>query len=354
MRRWWFGAATLAAVQLAGSGPAAAQSQPIPLADGAPYIHRHSGLTIPATLDGIPRVKAQSAVADQLDDAVDFALPEAGEEITVYLFRHVTGSAALWFDQARWQIEHREVYGELVPLDRSWAFTPPHQTTASALMRVYGTGKGPYRSTGLALVPVGPDWFVAVRYTSRTHSAEALATHLQAVISQFGWPERIAEQPAAVPIAACAEPLAATKRAKTVERSGADALIASVLALPNLPATQDGPPPVWCRDATDLSRIGGSGVYRTGGPKDGYLIALADSGRGIRVDRDISAVLLGKGKGGWNVSNIDLDRTTVFPTQDRVPPPEQAVEIVQAGHALSTTTTWGAKGEVTIDSKTLK
>ena len=55
----------MAAIMVAGT-PAAAQ-QPLSLEAGKAWKHKHSGISVPATLGGAPRDRGMAYAADELD-----------------------------------------------------------------------------------------------------------------------------------------------------------------------------------------------------------------------------------------------------------------------------------------------
>jgi hypothetical protein len=330
MRLGLMAAATLLAIA-PGTGFAQRQT-PIQLADGKPYEHKPSGLTVPATLDDLPRTGASALEAGQLDENVSF---QSGNEVlTVYIFRNVTGSVPLWFDRASWMIEHRsDQYGAATPLDRPAAFVPPGQATASGLTRTWLTGKGPFRSTGVALVPLGGDWYVKLRYSSGTHSAEALAPRLAGAVAALGWPAAIAPQPAAALVAACTGSLDYARKAKLKKPDMTDALIGAMVAGAAREKAaknpEEGLPVQWCREGDSTMQFG---IYRAAGNNDGYLLALGDAGRAISVHRGLA---LEDRDPGYQVSVATLDRTLIYPSFDKLPRPEAAVEAVMRNRPIS-------------------
>ena len=356
MRLGLSAAAALLAI-MPGAPEAQTQRRPIELPASESYTHKPTGLAIPLTLDDLPRVGGTALEADQLDEYVNF---ESGNEaVTVYVFRNVAGSVPVWFDRSTWAVEHRpDVYGAVTPLDRSPAFIPPGQANPSALTRIWLTGKGPFRSTGLAFVPLGEDWYVKIRYSSATHSAEALAPRIAGVVAALGWPTEIAEQPDAALIADCAEPLAFTGTAKPLKPDGAETLMSSFLtAAINDPSIKKkesaAPPAIWCRDPA-IAADGTRGIYRADGAADAYLIALGDAGRAISVGRnELGELVAKKKKPRFSVSLLSMGNSYFFTPHDRLPDPAQALKIVQSGRVTSSVSTWG-KSNITLDSGTFK
>lgn len=357
----------LAAIALCVAAPAIAQQPPqLKLGATEPYRHKPSGLSVPTTLDGLQRTSAVAYVPD-LDEALSFDNPSNSETLTVYVFRNVSGSVPLWFDRIDWVASHRDIYGGLVPLHTPTAFTPPGQGTASGLIDSYSVGKGPYRSTAIAFMPLGADWYVSVRYSSKTLDGATLETHMRAVVAVLGWPQKIAQQPAAIPVADCTSALALSGEAKPINRSKAmgsallfGALLSSASTDQKQEMAKDEPPPppvTWCRDLAASIGMGSSGVYRPVGTTDRYLIAYQDAGRGLMVEPDTLSALLDtdtKAKASWSVTEYEVGAAGSYVPRDRLPPPDQALKIVGKEHFASKATTWGEKRDIQIDSGVMK
>lgn len=349
---------------------ASAQEQPPALAIPAdkPYRHAPSGLVLPTALDGLPRFSADAFAPDHLDEAFNFGNSNSSENITVFVFRNVAGAVPVWFDRVARIVEHRDTYGGLTVAKPAAAFTPPGQTTASGLIASYRPMHGPYRSTAIAFFPLGPDWYVEVRYSSTTIEADAIDARLRGAIAGLGWPRKIAPQPVAERIADCTAPLALNGPAKAVtgENAMTSSLFAGLLASVGRDAakkSEDTPPAApfaWCRDTATYPTLAAHGVYRPRDSNDQYLIALSDAGRGIWVSPDRITAILAKAEGKegspaiWSLTSNDVAVTTSYAGRDRLPPPDQAFAIVNSEPYASRTTTWGKKHNIQVNSDSLK
>jgi hypothetical protein len=351
-------AAALAAVIFCLGAAQAQGPRPIELPAKAAFKHRHSKVQLPPVLAGLPRTRATEYEADQLDTMSEYATADASEAYTVYIHRNVAGGLPIWFDRARSMIEQRATLGAPT-LHSATAFMPPGRTNASGLLATYAvTGKG-YRSTGLAMVPVG-EWLVKMRVSSHTLSPAELEARLKSALAEIAWPKKMAPAPEAAPIAACSTRLALTGDAKPAEKdesSGAAMLIGSLLG--QMGATQEGsrqaapPPPTrWCRDSIELAD---GAVYRADEAVDGYLIALGDAGRAVSAGRNAGDALLEaaeeKKAGGdrYEVQLIFLAETMTSSLLDRLPPPAQALAIVKEGRFATSFGTWGkGKGNLMV------
>ncbi len=131
-------------------------------------------------------------------------------------------------------------------------------------------------------------WLVKVRDSSTTLDGPAVAARIPAVLAALSWPNDIAKEAVAAPVASCAPPLAFPKRAKAVRNEG-DALSASllggVLAAARTSRNAHATPSTvsWCRDPA-AALIGA--VYRADGDTDGYLLPFSDAGGAVGVQPD--------------------------------------------------------------------
>lgn len=352
-----FLAATLAlaaAATLSGTPAAAQQAKDLKVAAGKTYKHKLSGLRLPATLAGAPRVATYSIGDDLLDVSANYESTDGAEFLSLFVYRQVTGAVPVWFDRARWAIESRpDVYGTPVAAVGAPSFVPPGQQAASGLIATYAVNKPPFRSTGVAILPFG-QWLVKLRYSSKTLESASLATAMRNALAELDWPRDIAPEPAASPVAPCPTPLALSGDAKPAPANGVAALTAAFLGLAvNVePKKEKAPTPkpavTWCRDATTLKA---GGVYRPNAATDKYLIALSDAGRGVFVQRDAASALLSKDKPAeprWSVAFIDLGSITNFEAQDRLPPPAQVMDHILRGPVNSRVNTWGKNRSINI------
>lgn len=352
MRRFGMGLLTIGLLMTAASArPAAAQMQKnaISAPAGQPYRFKHSGLTVPATLEGMPRRAIEQFGTDELDV---FANYERGSDaITIYVYRNVSGAVPVWFDRASASVEtRRDVYGIVTAAGPAMAFTPPGQSVASGLMGAWSVTQPPYRGTGLALLPLG-DWLVKVRYSSATLDGAGIVARLPALLAALTWPTGLAAAAPAQPVADCATALGFPKKPKVVrdEKSNMmsgllggmlQSMASDKLAEKDAPDAEAQTPATWCRDPGP-SPIGA--VYRRDAALDSYLLAFSDAGRGAWVAPDMSGLLLGK-KGGtrWSVALVDMAETSNYPPLTALPRPAEVLALVQQP-AISTTRTWGDK-----------
>ncbi|MBY8822349.1 hypothetical protein [Sphingomonas colocasiae] len=329
--------------------------QEIRLSAKKAFKHKHSGLEVPPMLDGIARSNITALEDDQLDTFIRFDRPDASEGITVYIYREVGNALPVWFDRARWAIETRaQLYGTPRRINEKLTFTPPGRSGDAGMIAIYMPSTGAYQSTGVALVPMG-EWLVKIRYSSGTIAPDALAERIRGVLAALRWPGKLDDAPPAIPVEPCATSLPAQARSHPAPGDGASNLAGAMMSLPSLTGqfrAKGAPPPRWCRD--DGVEPKGN-VYRPDDASDRYLIALSDAGRGISVRPDGFAGLIEPdAKPSWRIEMLDLSRITAFASQDRLPPPSQAIEIVRSGDYVTRTSTWGKKSNIEVNADALK
>ena len=165
----------------------------------------------------------------------------------------------------------------------------------------------------------------------------ALEARLDEVIAAIGWPEGVEDGAPATLVASCPTSLRYSRRAKLQAPDMTDALLGA--ALSSMAAERDGGetsvdsrPATFCRDGPGKAEYG---VYRDAGDLDreAYLMALADAGRVISVQPSLGGLV--SGTKGYMLSFGDLDRSLVYPSFDRLPAPDKALEAVANGAPIS-------------------
>lgn len=365
MMRGMIIAATL--VPLIGSADAGAQVPPdLNIDRSRPYHHELSGLVLPTVLDGFRLAKAAAFAPEHLDEDFNYFNGTTDDDITVFVFRNVSGSVPVWFDRIASAVERRDIYGGPTPIMPPTAFAPPGQSAASGLMATWRPGKSRFRSTGLAFMPLGPNWYVEVRYSSPAIEPEAMETHLRNVVRSLGWPKKPVARVAATPVTDCSTPLQLSGRASTLP-SGKDAPANILFGALNAgfaanatkkSKTSSEPERGWCRDTGAYGLPTQYGVYRPVETTDRYLITFNDAGRGIWVGPNTLAGLIaaehGTSTSSWSVSLLDVATTTNFVDRDRLPPPDQAFTITRTESYASRSSTWGKKRNIQINSDLMK
>lgn len=360
-----FFAAAAAALMLAVPVAAIAQGQPrtIEVKAEEPFRHAHTKIELPPRLGGVARSRVLDLDQDQLDAVVDYAAENGDETYTVYIYRNVAAALPVWFDRARFMIEHRDVYGHAAG-GQPVAFVPPGRKEAAGLAASYDLTGSAFRSTAVALVPAG-EWYVKLRASSKSKTGAELLAATKAALGELRWPRSLAEAAPAVPIADCAAALALKGEAKPVASGGKDggnvvidALIGG--AMMNALREKAKPaehPAVWCRDPAQTLQ---TGVYRADNATDSYLLALGDAGRAILAIPDPGRIIVAlqdrkPEKPSYVIELLLLSQNLTTRPYDRLPRPEEALAIVKDGRFASAFPTWGkAKGNVQINSGSLK
>jgi hypothetical protein len=361
--------AAAAAILLATAGAAAAQPEPkaLEVKADAPFRHAHTRLELPPRVGGIVRSRVAELEADQLDTIVDYAAPDLSSAYTFYVYRNVSGALPVWFDRASWMIEHRGALGTATPHGKAGAFVPPGRVEAAGLIATYDlTGKD-FRSTGVAMVPLG-EWYVKLRASSKTLPADDLEARMKAALAELRWPKTMPAAASAVPVERCASALALRGEAKLLEggdKAGASTLMNAFLGMAVADAAKKkgvAAPvrtTIWCQDAAQALQ---AGVYRADGATNSYLLALSDAGRAIWAGPDPGQSVLVQidpkakaDKPSFVVELLLLPRTLTTRAYDRLPTPNQALAIVKEGHFASAVPTWGAaKGHIQVSADALK
>ena len=330
--------------------PATARELDVPAAKG--WQHAASGIVLRATLLGLPRTRLVDSTDGEWDVAPSSTTRPSPPRPPCISSTPRTLSVPVWFDRAEYALFHRPGYGGARPATAAVSFAPPGSPAASGLRRVFVPATGT-RSAGLAVMPLGA-WLIAVRLSSVSLEPSALDQQLVRLIAEIGWPASASSAaaivaPGAMPVPACTTHLASAK-AKLRKPDLAQALLGSVLARAAgaTPDKPDTPPARWCRDGEGTPNYG---VYRTEGTKNSYTLALGDSGRSANVFPALSISTLSSGD-DFVVTLDEVDGSVAtFPSFDRLPMPEQVLDLVGRGHPVSRTTTNGKDVNITLDGK---
>ena len=314
--------------------------------------HAETGLILMPQLAGLARTALTDATETEHDVTAQYDAADESVSATIYLFHPAISDVALWFDRSQTALETRDIFRHAAPASADpIAFAAANSGTATSLRQVYATPGGAYRSTALAVVPVG-EWIVSIRMSAKTLTADQLDARLQQVIKAVRWPPSTTIATiAAAPVTTCATPLTFTK-AKQAKPNGADllmSLMASTMAAKAKTEEKSAPPavprPSWCRDGSASTEYG---VYRSSTSTGGYVMALYDAGRVVSVYPSLMGQV--DKSGTYAVSLEDVEGTTsVFPSFTALPSPKQVWDLVGSGKRSGT-----MKGkQMTIDPKAL-
>lgn len=322
------------------------------------FVHKPSGITVPDTVGGLPSAGTKAYYEGDLDFMYDYASDaKRSEIISIYVFRNVSGNASIWFDRASAAILSNRNLAGVGLANGPVAFQPAMQNNASGMRASYALQGSHYKSTAVAIAPVG-EWYVKIRATSATRSPEEIDRWVDEVLASLGLIQPKSAAPDAVLIKACGDKLSFAKKAKAIKQNSEDKMMSAILggfaASINLNADEpDGVAVLanaitWCREDYPIMP---SGVYRANASKDSYLLALGDSGRAITAGIDSIAGLVTENKKQFGISYILPDKTLVFTPRNGLPLPEQALEVIEKEGVISSYSNIGGKNELTVDTE---
>jgi hypothetical protein len=326
----------LIALGLAAIGQAAVAQRELRTIEapaGSGWTHAQSKLVLPASVAGLPRGKIGDATQEELDVVADYSDHSNGMIATVYVYRTGLPDAAIWFDRAVWAIQVTPVYalnGAALPAPST--FSASGSGKAIGLRQSIALTAPDLRSTAVAVAPIGK-WMVKVRLSSKNLDAAALDSKLSEVLAALGWPAEAGTGREIAAVVDCAKPLK-TKKAKIVPQDMGQMLMAAVS---DVAMERDGRQPVYCREPGLPASFG---VYRADGSENSYVLTLDDAGNAMSVSPalDLGSLLGGSGGKSWSMVRLDRNGTSVFPSFNRLPPPEQAVSVALGSTPTLSTT----------------
>jgi len=350
-------ALTLALTAFVLARPAAAQpAAPIGIATKAnkPWTHKPSAIAFPSAIDGFARSEVQDlSEGGLLDVSVAYDDPIGHTHVNIYIYHAAEPSTGLWFDVAATMIATNDKFGTVTPQGDPTAFTIPGASVAAGLRQSFTiTQIG--RSSGVALIALG-DWVVKLRMTSPVHDVVQLDAAMDRLIRQIGWPGTLPPLSAATTLLPCAQPRRFGPRASKIMQDNAatllGAMMGSMATESRQKARKEGKAPTAPALCVHSDRIGGRlPIYQGEGDNVGYIIPLGDSGVLLDVAQDALIGLLATEKdkaatpAPWSVTVKKLDRWVQYPSYAIIPPPDQAIEIVQNEAPLSSTILDGKGG----------
>jgi hypothetical protein len=349
------------ATALSATPLAAQQAKPLQLDMTNGWTHEQSGLVFPKEMGALPFLSATEFAEKGWNVALQYSRGNQADSVSVYVYQAAVQDIGLLFAESRRSIEGRkQLYTSTSPLAPVAAFTPPGQKSASGLRIVYNTG-GAYKSTALAIVPMGRDWVVKFRISSTTLSAAELDARLTDTIAMLGWPADKRVDTSAQAAVQCINQLPEFSEATELKSSGAYALESATSALTIFKKMEEekGHRPIsprYCRDKDDGTPFA---VYRPDDVQDRYMISLGDSGKAVFVEPDPSRKMrIAKGESSaanaYAVSVVLPGYIDFYPSFDRMPSPEQAMKIVNSTKRLSRTSRNDGDAEIQIDPSLMK
>jgi hypothetical protein len=334
---------------LAGLSSPAAAKRDLAVPPSAGWQHAASKLILMGQLAGLARTEIYDLGDKELDVVVQYATADRGTQATVYLFKPALASVPVWFDRSETQIRLRPAFRGVASRQTSpLAFPTPGASTANALRQSFSIQGGEFKSTALAVMPLD-EWLVVVRLSSTVLDEGQIDSKLSDIVGAIRFPVRAAGQETVAPVQPCATSQKRF-RARLMKPDMAQVLLGAltpqVEAKAATDARRDGKAQAaarpLCRDGQGGSSFG---VYRTDDTAKGYTLALGDAGRVATVSAGIALL---QPDPGFQVILRDLDSTAVYPMFDKLPQPEQVLNLIQSQNPLSRTTGREKSSNITI------
>jgi hypothetical protein len=347
MKKQHFMVAAMVAISafIVAATPAAAQTR-LTNDHSTAWAHPNSGLSLPSSLGGLPRILVAELSAGAWDVIGNYETPGRSTIVSLFVYQSSVVTSPVAFDVAQRAIATNEArnpgfLGQLTPFSGITSFAPGSKGAGSGLRAVYSSS-GQYKSTGVALMPFGRDWLVKIRISSKDMDAAGLDALMDKVLAELALPAEKSAQPVAAPVADCKTPMATLKKSKNVPQNSnslADNLISSVLVGAGKDnAGEDDPkappkPIIWpdyCYSGRVETPQAAGSLYRVDGKTGGYLLVVSDNATAIEVGPDIGSQLMSD-KLQYQVSLTEPGVTSIYISQKTLPPPEQAIDIVTKG-----------------------
>lgn len=339
-------------------------AQDIKTKAGKPWPHKDSGFAFPAVSGAFVR-RDMSDISDgkRIDISATYDDPTTGSVATLYLYRPAMPDASLWFDIANWFLQRNDRFGATKPAGGPTAFQIAPTGGSAALRQSYAISAAG-RSTGVAIVPVGP-WLIKLRMTSAAADPPLLDRMMRDFLNALPWPKRMPAAADGLPIAPCSTKLG-TARADQIKQDPGMIIVGTMLASmakedEEKPRDPAEPPARLCRDDAQTGFV--YPLYQIDEGRTGYVMAIGDSGTllSVRNDPD-SAVVSAELAGGTSEEAPAFFRVTVmtpqqweqFPAFAQLPPPVQAMEVVRQSRPLSVTKILGKGTQVILDEKSFE
>ena len=323
------------ATALSAAPLAAQQAKPLQLDMTNVWTHEQSGLVFPKEMGALPFLSATQFADGGWDLSLQYSPAELTDTVSIYVYQAAVQDIGLLFSESRTSLENRkQVYSSVSPLTPVSAFTPPGQNTASGLRIAYNT-EGAYKSTALAIAPMGGDWVVKFRVSSTTLSAAELDIRLTDAIQMMGWPVDNRRHPEAIEAQSCSSSLPPFKKAERVKADGGNAMLnalfASAISAGSAePEVDETVASRYCRDQNMQFPFS---IYRPDNAVNRYVISLGDSGRAVFVEPDLASQIMAESdakKGAnYTIRMVVPGLVDTYPSHDRMPSPEQAVSIIE-------------------------
>ena len=329
---------------------------------GKPWAHKDSGFAFPAVNGPFVR-RGMTDISDgkRIDVSATYDDPTTGSVATLYLYRPAMPDASLWFDISNWFLQRNDRFGTITPDGGPTAFQIAPTAGSAALRQSYAisaTG----RSTGVAIVPVGP-WLIKLRITSATLEPAVLDQMMRDFLTAMPWPKKMPTAPDGLPIAACTTKLG-TMRAEEIKQVSAVILVGAMLASMAKEDSEKGtaePPARLCRDDSQTGFI--YPLYQLDEGRTGYVMPIGDNGTLLSVRNDTTSAAVSSELGGntsgearpfYRVTVMTPEKWEQYPAFAQLPPPDQAAEVTRQSEPLSVTKILGKGTQIVLNRETFK
>lgn len=298
--------------------------KPITVPETASWQHARSKIILPPKLAGLKRVSISDGSNSELDVSTQY---EDGASIaTVYLYRPYWNEIGVWFDRSEQGILANKKLGNAVGLkDSATMFARPGGTVQSGLYRLYAIPAGTYRTTALAILPVG-NWFLKVRYSTPDTDATSVETKLMEVISKIRIPVNASEgaPPKTIPLCAIQTKW---RNAKLIAPSMMGTMLdgATFMAMMEQRKAKFFMLPNACRDGSHSELYT---VYRDSSDKENFIMAAGDAGFSVQVLEAKS--ILSSGKQYWPIASTQAQHI-LLPAFNKIPSPSTLFAVVASG-----------------------
>ena len=281
--------AALAIMAVLSAATARAEPQPIDIAREASWVHEETGITAPPAIDGLRRFKATSFLPNGANNGFSYSSEDERELLSLFVYRAGSVDVAMWGDVAMMSMASSRNYdGVDYGQGRVSLFGDDEIGTDSGIRFVMPV-EGKFQSTGLALYALD-GWLVKLRYSSAALDPQALDARLVQLVRQIAHAPPARPAPAAYRVEQCGKPIK-TKKVRRATLDGGQMLVQAMgysiaFEKSEKPAEESAvsrAPSRLCRDM--LESEGAMLVYRPVDNKDGYRIALGDSGISISVSQ---------------------------------------------------------------------
>jgi hypothetical protein len=320
MKTWLLGLTLVLSFSL----PAFAKTA-INVPETASWQHARSQIILPPKLAGLKRVSISDNSASELDLSIQYE--NADSVGTIYLYRPYWNDVGVWFERSEQGLLANKALGNVVAMENAATnFARPGGSVTSGLYRVYAASGDKYKTTALAIFPVG-HWFVKVRYSSSNSDPAITQAKLLEMIAKIRVPATASEGtiPQSIPVCASA---VKWKKAKVIKPDMVGVMVTGVTftELMKLGKSDFLDLPNACRDGAPTEFYT---VYRDAKDDNNVVMVAGDAGYSVQV---MEALL--SNKEYWAVAS-DQAQHMLLPTFTKMPAPELLFKVAASGQTIA-------------------